>query len=59
MPSARCDFIKKYSNIVAVYQEDGFIQAQTPGSRDVLVFEERVAKAWPSRGGSLISGFVW
>ena len=25
---------------VAVYRQDGFIQAQTPGSRDVLVFEE-------------------
>jgi len=26
--------------VVPVYRETGFIQAQTPGSRDVLVFEE-------------------
>jgi catechol 2,3-dioxygenase-like lactoylglutathione lyase family enzyme len=38
-------FYQKVFGVVAVYQEDGFIQAQTPGSRDVLVFEERPAKA--------------
>ena len=26
--------------IVAVYRQDGVIQAQTPGSRDVLVFDQ-------------------
>jgi catechol 2,3-dioxygenase-like lactoylglutathione lyase family enzyme len=38
-------FYQKVFGVVAVYQEAGFIQAQTPGSRDVLVFEERTAKA--------------
>ena len=26
--------------VIAVYRGDGFVQAQTPGCRDVLVFEE-------------------
>jgi catechol 2,3-dioxygenase-like lactoylglutathione lyase family enzyme len=43
-------FYKKVFGVVPVYQEDGFIQAQTPGSRDVLVFEERVIKAGSSGG---------
>ena len=43
-------FYQKVFGVVAVYKEDGFIQAQTPGSRDVLVFEEREAKAGRSGG---------
>ena len=27
------------------YEEDGFVQAQTPGSRDVLVFEKEPERA--------------
>jgi catechol 2,3-dioxygenase-like lactoylglutathione lyase family enzyme len=38
-------FYQEVFGVVAVYEEDGFIQAQTPGSRDVLVFEERATKA--------------
>jgi catechol 2,3-dioxygenase-like lactoylglutathione lyase family enzyme len=38
-------FYQKVFGVVAVYEEDGFIQAQTPGSRDVLVFEERAGEA--------------
>jgi catechol 2,3-dioxygenase-like lactoylglutathione lyase family enzyme len=38
-------FYEKVLGVVAVYQEDGFIQAQTPGSRDVLVFKEAESKA--------------
>ena len=38
-------FYQKVFGVIAVYQEAGFIQAQTPGSRDVLVFEEGAAKA--------------
>jgi catechol 2,3-dioxygenase-like lactoylglutathione lyase family enzyme len=38
-------FYQRIFGVVVVYEEDGFIQAQTPGSRDVLVFEERAAKA--------------
>ena len=38
-------FYQKVFGVVAVYQEDGFIQAQTPGSRDVLVFDEGATRA--------------
>jgi catechol 2,3-dioxygenase-like lactoylglutathione lyase family enzyme len=34
-------FYNKVFGMVAVYRENGFIQAQTPGSRDVLVLEEK------------------
>ncbi len=34
-------FYERVFGAVAVYRERGFIQAQTPGSWDVLVFEER------------------
>jgi catechol 2,3-dioxygenase-like lactoylglutathione lyase family enzyme len=43
-------FYEKVFGVIAVYQEDGFIQAQTPGSRDVIVFEERAIKAGSSGG---------
>ena len=43
-------FYQKVFGVVAVYEEDGFIQAQTPGSRDVLVFDERAAKAGRAGG---------
>jgi len=33
-------FYRQVLGVVPVYRETGFIQAQTPGSRDVLVFEE-------------------
>ena len=49
-------FYQKVFGVVVVYQEDGFIQAQTPGSRDVLVFEEGAAKAG-RRGGVAHFGF--
>jgi catechol 2,3-dioxygenase-like lactoylglutathione lyase family enzyme len=33
-------FYQDVFGVVPVYREDSFIQAQTPGCRDVLVFEE-------------------
>jgi catechol 2,3-dioxygenase-like lactoylglutathione lyase family enzyme len=33
-------FYEQVLGVVPVYRQDGFIQAQTPGSRDVLVFEQ-------------------
>ena len=36
--------------MVAVYRGNGFVQAQTPGSRDVLVLEERRTRAAGSGG---------
>jgi catechol 2,3-dioxygenase-like lactoylglutathione lyase family enzyme len=44
-PKRTLRFYQKVFGVVAVYEEDGFIQAQTPGSRDVLVFEKRAGKA--------------
>jgi lactoylglutathione lyase len=50
---------KFYSQVlgaVVVYQDAGFLQMQTPGSRDVLVFEKNAAKAGLA-GGVLHFGF--
>jgi catechol 2,3-dioxygenase-like lactoylglutathione lyase family enzyme len=33
-------FYNQVFGVVEVFRQQGFIQAQTPGSRDVLVFEE-------------------
>lgn len=38
-------FYQQVLGAVLVYRREGFIQAQTPGSRDVLVFEEGKARA--------------
>ncbi len=34
------EFYQRVFGVIEVYRSNGFIQAQTPGSRDVLVFEE-------------------
>jgi catechol 2,3-dioxygenase-like lactoylglutathione lyase family enzyme len=33
-------FYEAVFGVIAVYRGEGFVQAQTPGSRDVLVFEQ-------------------
>jgi catechol 2,3-dioxygenase-like lactoylglutathione lyase family enzyme len=38
-------FYQRVLGVVAVYESDDFIQAQTPGSRDVLVFERSSRRA--------------
>jgi catechol 2,3-dioxygenase-like lactoylglutathione lyase family enzyme len=38
-PERSFRFYNAVLGVVAVYRQDDFIQAQTPGSRDVLVFE--------------------
>jgi catechol 2,3-dioxygenase-like lactoylglutathione lyase family enzyme len=43
-------FYHEVLGAVEVYRQAGFIQAQTPGSRDVLVFEEDAARAGPAGG---------
>ncbi len=43
-------FYQRVFGAVAVYRQPGFIQAQTPGSRDVLVFEEKTPRASGSGG---------
>ncbi len=49
-------FYQEVLGVVAVYRGGGFIQAQTPGSRDVLVFEESGTKPG-KRGGIAHFGF--
>jgi catechol 2,3-dioxygenase-like lactoylglutathione lyase family enzyme len=38
-PKRAFDFYRRVFGVVPVYEQADFIQAQTPGSRDVLVFE--------------------
>lgn len=49
-PKKSLRFYQKVFGVIPVYQEDGFIQAQTPGSRDVLVFERNRRKAGRAGG---------
>ena len=42
---------------VEVYRGDGFVQLQTPGTRDVLVFEERDRAQVGKSGGIAHFGF--
>src|SRR5262245_32442210 len=42
--------------MVAVYRGDGFLQAQTPGARDVIVFET-ASKSLGKSGGIAHFGF--
>jgi catechol 2,3-dioxygenase-like lactoylglutathione lyase family enzyme len=49
-------FYQSVFGVVPVYEKDGFVQAQTPGSRDVLVFEEGAARAGHA-GGIIHFGF--
>jgi catechol 2,3-dioxygenase-like lactoylglutathione lyase family enzyme len=48
-------FYQQVLGVVAVYENDGFIQAQTPGSRDVIVFQEGKPAGKP--GGITHFGF--
>ena len=41
-------FYAEVFGMVAVYRDPGFIQAQTPGARDVLVFTKAAAAIGPS-----------
>ena len=43
-------FYSQVFGAVEVFRQSGFLQAQTPGSRDVLVFEESDAKVGESGG---------
>jgi catechol 2,3-dioxygenase-like lactoylglutathione lyase family enzyme len=55
-PRRSLEFYRAVLGVVAVYEDDAFIQAQTPGSRDVLVFE-RNAGAAGKQGGVAHFGF--
>ena len=43
-------FYRKVFGAVEVYRSDSFVQLQTPGTRDVLVFERDAKKAGKSGG---------
>lgn len=55
-PQRSLAFYRAVLGVVPVYEDDAFVQAQTPGSRDVLVFE-RNARAAGRRGGVAHFGF--
>jgi catechol 2,3-dioxygenase-like lactoylglutathione lyase family enzyme len=44
-PKRSLAFYQTVLGVVAVYDQGDFIQAQTPGSRDVLVFEKNARQA--------------
>ena len=51
------EFYEAVFGMVAVYRNDGFLQAQTPGTRDVLVFERTDRKVSGKSGGVAHFGF--
>ena len=55
-PERAFRFYQQVFGMVAVYRDDGFIQAQTPGHRDVLVFE-RGSRRTGTSGGIAHFGF--
>jgi catechol 2,3-dioxygenase-like lactoylglutathione lyase family enzyme len=55
-PARSLRFYQAVIGVVAVYESADFVQAQTPGSRDVLVFERRPETAGQS-GGIVHFGF--
>jgi catechol 2,3-dioxygenase-like lactoylglutathione lyase family enzyme len=54
-PERSLEFYRRILGTVPVYRGDGFIQAQTPGTRDVLVFER--ARGSGKSGGVKHFGF--
>ena len=55
-PKRSLRFYRKVFGAVAVYENEDFIQAQTPGSHDVLVFERNPKRAGRP-GGVVHFGF--
>src|SRR4051812_29401899 len=55
-PQRSLRFYQHVLGVVPVYEEAAFIQAQTPGTRDVLVLERDIARAG-ARGGIVHFGF--
>jgi catechol 2,3-dioxygenase-like lactoylglutathione lyase family enzyme len=49
-PQRSLEFYQAVLGVVCVWRSDDFVQAQTPGSRDVLVFERDPKKAGKSGG---------
>jgi catechol 2,3-dioxygenase-like lactoylglutathione lyase family enzyme len=55
-PQRSLRFYQAILGVIPVYTQDDFVQAQTPGSRDVLVFERKPRDAG-KRGGVAHFGF--
>ena len=55
-PQRSMRFYQDVLGAVAVYESDDFVQVQTPGSRDVIVFERKPRLAGKS-GGVVHFGF--
>ena len=55
-PQRSLRFYREVLGVIPVYEEADFVQAQTPGSRDVLVFERRPRQAGKV-GGVVHFGF--
>ena len=49
-PQRSLMFYQRVLGVVPVWESDDFVQAQTPGSRDVLVFERAPRKAGKAGG---------
>ena len=55
-PNRSLRFYQQVFGVVAIYKKDDFIQAQTPGARNVLVFEKDPERSG-NRGGIVHFGF--
>jgi catechol 2,3-dioxygenase-like lactoylglutathione lyase family enzyme len=55
-PQRSLRFYQAVLGVVPVYEDANFVQAQTPGTRDVLVFERKPRRAGKS-GGIVHFGF--
>src|SRR5690349_5066962 len=49
-PKRSVVFYKKIFGVKEMYREDDFIQVQTPGTRDIIVFEKTKSRTLPGRG---------
>ena len=50
-------FYQQVLGVKEVYRSEGFVQAQTPGTRDVLVFEQQSGSKTGKSGGIAHFGF--
>src|SRR5262249_60987184 len=55
-PGRSLNFYQNVIGVIPVHEQSDFVQAQTPGSRDVLVFERKPRRAGRS-GGVIHFGF--
>ena len=55
-PQRSLQFYQRVLGVVPIYEDDNFVQVQTPGSRDVIVFERKPNDAGRA-GGVVHFGF--